>query len=349
MTGCAFVIPGDIGMLTGGYAYDRRVLALLPAHGIDARHVALPGNYPAPTDLDLQQTTRVLAALPADTVLLMDGLAYGAMPEALVAGIRQRIVALCHHPLALEVGVSAERADALRKTETFALAQARHVVVTSALTGRTLATDFGVAKSKIAVAEPGTDRDERATGTGAPLQLLAVGSIVPRKGYDVLVQALADMRRDVDWRLTIVGAVRDVGAGATLNAALQADAGLASRVTILSGIEDGRLGALYRSADIFVMPSHYEGYGMVLAEAMARGLPIVCTTGGAAAETAPDAAAIKVAPGDAAAFAAALDRVLGDRVLRHSMAEASWSAGQLLPTWDDAARGIAAVLKRVAV
>ena len=352
MVSCAFVIPGDIGMLTGGYAYDRRVLALLPAHGIDVQHVALPGSYPTPTAGDLRETERVLAGLPAATVLLMDGLAYGAMPAPLVTGLRQRIVALCHHPLAMEAGVSAECANALRTTETLALAQAQHVLVTSAFTGRALQTEFCVASAKISVAEPGTDRAVRATGTEAPLQLLAVGSIVPRKGYDVLARALAQMRTAPDWRLVIVGAIRDVAARTALEVQLQARGidgqSVAQRVTILSGIDDAQLSALYAKADLFVMPSLYEGYGMVLAEAMARGLPIVCTTGGAAAATAPDAAAIKVAPGDATAFSAALDRVLGDRALRRRYADASWLAGQSLPTWDDTARTIATVLKKVA-
>jgi glycosyltransferase involved in cell wall biosynthesis len=352
LTQVAFVIPGDIAMLTGGYAYDRRVLALLPAHGVTVRHVALPGSYPMPTDADLQETARVLAALPQDTVLLMDGLAYGAMPDSVVRAITQRIVALCHHPLALEEGVSAERARALQSMEMFGLAQARHVVVTSRITGQTLLADFGVGADKMTVAEPGTDRAARATGTRTPLQLLAVGSIVPRKGYDVLARALASMRVTVDWRLTIVGAVRDAQARAALDASLQlvgADGRrVAERVTVLSGVADAGLAQMYRSADVFVMPSLYEGYGMVLAEAMARGLPIVCTTGGAAAETAPDAAAIKVVPGDAAAFADGLARVMSDAALRRRMSDAAWAAGQALPTWDDTARRIADVLKKVA-
>jgi glycosyltransferase involved in cell wall biosynthesis len=339
-------------MLTGGYAYDRRVLALLPAHGVNVRHVALPGSYPMPTDLHLQETVRVLSALPEDLVLLIDGLAYGAMPAAVVTGIRPRIVALCHHPLALEAGVNAERARAVHMMEMFGLAQARHVVVTSRITGQTLLADFGVGADKMTVAEPGTDRADRATGTGTPLQLLAVGSIVPRKGYDVLAQALAAMRVTVDWRLTIVGAVRDVAARAALDASLQlvgADGRrVADRVTVVSGVADAALAQMYAAADVFVMPSLYEGYGMVLAEAMACGLPIVCTTGGAAAETAPDAAAIKVVPGDAAAFADGLARVMADAALRQRMSDAAWVAGQVLPTWDDTARRIAGVLKKVA-
>jgi glycosyltransferase involved in cell wall biosynthesis len=119
-------------------------------------------------------------------------------------------------------------------------------------------------------------------------------------------------------------------------------------LTATGAVDDTALQAHYDRADVFLMSSHFEGYGMVLAEAMARGLPIVCTTGGAAAETAPDTAAIKVAPGDAAAFGAAAARLIADTDLRRRMASASWAAGQTLPTWDDTAATVAGVLRRVA-
>jgi len=105
---------------------------------------------------------------------------------------------------------------------------------------------------------------------------------------------------------------------------------------------------MYASVDVFLLPSLYEGYGMVLAEAMARGLPIVCTTGGAAAETAPDAAAIKVPPGDQSALTAAIRRLLDEPALRRRLADASWAAGQKLPRWEDTARTIAGVIRELA-
>ncbi len=345
MTSCAFVIPGDIDLPTGGYAYDRRVLALLGAHGVETRHVALPGSFPAPTEDDLAETRRILYALPRDAVLLFDGLAYGAMPEAILRPLPQPIVALCHHPLALEAGLDAGRAKALYQSEMTALSLARHVVVTSAATGRTLARDFAVASTNVTVAEPGTQRATRATGTGNPLQLLAVGSIVPRKAYDVLASALALLPANLDWHLTIVGAIRDHGARTALDVALSSIP--ASRIAILGAVDDAALARLYAAADVFVMPSLYEGFGMVLTEAMARGLPIVCTTGGAAADTAPNTAAIKVPPGDTPALAKALTQVIGDASLRLRMANAAWTHAQTLATWDDTARIIASVLKKV--
>lgn len=346
MISCGFLIPGDIDLPTGGYAYDRRVLGLLEAHGVVARHVALSARYPSPGEADLAATLAAVQSLPSDSVLLIDGLAYGAMPTSLIAGFRRPVVALCHHPLALEAGLSEMRQAALRASETEALAKAHHVVVTSPATRALLVRDFGVPAGRITVAIPGTDPAPRSQGSDHGTRLLAVGSIVPRKGYDILIEALAQLS-DLDWSLTIVGAADRSPATADALVAQISAHGLASRVTLAGALSNAGLSLQYGEADIFVMPSLFEGYGMVLAEAMARGLPIVCTTGGAAAETAPDSAAIKVPPGDTIALSDAIARVLCDRALKAAMAKASWSAGQTLPRWEDTARLVAGAIRKV--
>src|SRR5262249_43574676 len=154
---------------------------------------------------DIAETAARLGALAADTVILFDGLAYGAMPAAAIAGLRQPIVALVHHPLGFEAGLSAPRQQQLIALEQAALALARRATATSAATARTLTQQFAVPGNKLTVAEPGTEPAAPARGSLAPLRLLAVGSIVPRKAYDLLVHALAPLA-DLDWRLTIVGA-----------------------------------------------------------------------------------------------------------------------------------------------
>jgi glycosyltransferase involved in cell wall biosynthesis len=344
VTPAAFAIPGDINLPTGGYMYDRRVLALLPKFGVAARQLELPGSFPDPSEADLAETGRILAGVAAGTVLIVDGLAYGALPAGLIEDVRAPIVALVHHPLCLEAGLSEARQKHLRELETAALALAKRVVVTSAATARTLHADFAVEAGKVTVAEPGTDPAQRARGSAGSLQLLSVGSIVPRKAYDILVRALAPLR-DRDWQLTIAGATdRSPEALAAVHADMRAT-GLQERVILTGAVAPERLADMYAAADVFLLPSLYEGYGMVLAEAMARGLPIVCTTGGAAVETVPDAAAIKVPPGDERALSDAIRRLLDEPDLRRRLADASWAAGQQLPRWEDTARTIAGVIE----
>lgn len=349
MTDLVFAIPGDLATPTGGYAYDRRVLALLPGLGVTARHLALPGSFPMPDAADLEATAKAFAAVPDSAVLMVDGLAYGALPEAVIAAARAPIIALVHHPLGLESGLSVPRRDALLASEHVALSFARAIVATSRVTAAMLTADFGVPAQAIVVAEPGTDPRAPATGSaeGAPLSLLSVGAVVPRKGYDVLVEALAPLR-DRAWHLTIAGATdRAPDHVADLRARIAA-ADLGGRVTLTGALSDDALDTAWRAADLFILSSRFEGYGMVLAEAMAYGLPIVATTGGAAAETVPDAAAIKVAPDDAPALSAALASAIDDREARARLREAARLAAATLPRWEDTAACIADVIKKVA-
>jgi glycosyltransferase involved in cell wall biosynthesis len=353
MIDVAFAIPGDIDLRTGGYTYDRRVMALLPRFGVRPAHLPLPAGYPAPSAADLEATAEAFESVPKEAVLLVDGLAYGAMTPEVIARAACPIVALIHHPLCLETGLSPERQAELKASETAALALARRVVVTSPTTAACLVADFAVPTHKIAVAEPGTDPAPRAAGLPTeaaptrPVRIVAVGSVVPRKGYDLLVRALAQLA-DFDWRLVIAGD-RDRSPDTTRGLEAQiASCKLSGRVRLAGSLDEQALGDLYAKADLVAMPSLYEGYGMVLGEALARGLPIVATTGGAAAETVPDGAALKVPPGDAAALTAALRRAIADAGLRRSLADAAWAAGQKLPRWEDTARIVAGAIEGAA-
>ena len=352
MIDAVFAIPGDINLRTGGYTYDRRVMALLPQFHLRVRHLELPAGYPSPSADDLRATAEVFVKVSKEAALLVDGLAYGAMPAQVIARARSPIVALVHHPLCLETGLSAERQAELKTTETAALQLARHVIVTSRTTARRLTAEFAVPAGKITVAEPGTDAAPRAAGPSAAaspdtIRLLAVGSVVPRKGYDVLVEALAELSH-LNWELVIAGD-RDRSPETTKGLEAQIRrCKVSGRVRLEGSLDERAVGDLYARADLVAMPSLYEGYGMVLGEALARGLPIVTTTGGAAAETVPDGAALKVPPGDVEALSAALRRALSDAGLRRKLADAAWAAGQKLPRWEDTARIVAGVIRDVA-
>jgi glycosyltransferase involved in cell wall biosynthesis len=347
MTVVTFVIPGSIDRPTGGYGYDRRVLELLPQHDLSVHHLELPGSFPAPSEVDLTQTGELIRQTPVDSILLIDGLAYGAMPESLITEFRREIVALVHHPLCLEAGLATVRARELRSLEQRALSHAAAVIATSQVTAGILADTFSVPANRLSVAEPGTDRATRARGTASPLKLLAVGSVIPRKGYDVLIEALQPYR-DGSWMLEIVGGL-DLAPDYTKAIMKQiADANLSVRIRLLGTVDPSRLAELYDKADLFVMPSRYEGYGMVMTEAMARGLAIVCTTGVAAAEAIPQGTVLRVEAEDVSALASALGRAIDDPQLRRALGEAAWLAAQKLPTWADTAKHVAETLRRLA-
>ena len=346
MLDVAFAIPGDLKSATGGYSYARKVLALLPQYGINAHHLALPGSFPAPTQDDLALTRHLLEQLHPSTPILFDGLAFGALPPGFLAGLRSPIVALIHHPLAFECGINAGQQELLRRCEREALRHAAAVIATSEMTGRVLNDEYDVAATKLTIAEPGTEPATRSTGTGAPLTMLAVGALIPRKGYGILIEALSAIEEPA-WQLTIAGALEhDPVETNRVREAVMAS-GRRGRITIAGRVSDNHLARLYADADVFVLPSLYEGYGMVLAEALARGLPIVSTTGGAAAETVPDAAALKVPAGNVEALRRALETVLDDAERRSAMAAAAWEAGRALPLWPASIERIANVIKSV--
>ena len=190
-----FAAPGDLSARTGGYGYDRAVIAALPEFNVEVAHVSLKGSFPFPSEAEARDAAQAInAALAPRDVALIDGLAYGALPEDAIRAITAPVLALCHHPLGLEQGLDPRQAEALLRSETAALALAAHVIVTSAHTRKTLIEDFGVAPSRVTVALPGTAPASRASGSGGGTILLAVGSIIARKGFDILVEALAGLR-----------------------------------------------------------------------------------------------------------------------------------------------------------
>jgi glycosyltransferase involved in cell wall biosynthesis len=328
-----FVIPGDLASPTGGYAYDRQVMALLPRHGFAIRHLALPGSFPHPTADDLKTTADALVGIPSTSTILFDGLAFSAIPADVLRAIKAPIIAIIHHPLSFEPGLNEQQRQYLHTSEKTALAFAKAVIVSSPTTKAVLSMEFGYPAERIVIAEPGTVRSQRSNGSVNVPSILSVGAVTPRKGYGVLIEALSRIAH-LGWTATIAGTTeRDPETANFLTSAVSAYR-LSDRVTFTGEIEDTCLNALYEHADLFVSSSLYEGYGMVLAEAMAHGLAIVSTTGGAAAETIPDGAAIKVPPNDAEVLALAIARMLEDTTVRKGFADAAWQAGQNLPTWD---------------
>lgn len=342
-----FAIPGELSTPTGGYKYDRRVIEELRALGWNVHHLALPGDFPSPSEASVAATERALAETPVNAAILFDGLALGALPAAILDRVPRRYIALVHHPLAYETGIAPERAAVLHAMEREVLTRTPRVVVTSSTTADFLSQDFGVARRRITVAEPGTEPAPRARGSKEP-RLLGVGSITPRKGFDTLVSALSSLA-DLTWQCRIAGSFdRDFATAGKLRRQI-ADAKLENRVHLLGTLTDQELSDEYDRATLFVLPSHFEGYGMAFTEALARGLPVVACEGGAVTTTVPAAAGVFVQPGDAKALAEKLRWLLGHPAEITKRADAAWAHASALPRWQDAARKIAAVLQDVSL
>ncbi len=282
-----FAVPGDIDTRTGGTLYDKRVIPKLRAKGWRVGHLAWPASFPFPTAGDLATVKASLAACPDDAIVMIDGLAFGVISDlALAESGRLRLVALVHHPLALESGLAPTTAERFHASERRALSAARHVVVTSTMTATTLAADYEVPRDRITVAQPGTDKPKAplVRPSDRQLHVLSVGTVTPRKAHSVLVDALAQIT-EVDWHCTVAGSLqRDQETADALQRQI-ADLGLAQRITLTGEIDD--LTPLYERADLLASSSRFEGFGMAIAEALAYGLPIVAARGGAVADVIP--------------------------------------------------------------
>jgi glycosyltransferase involved in cell wall biosynthesis len=345
VTPIVLMVPGSIETRTGGYEYDRRMAAGLRARGCTVSVQELDVSFPHPTAAALDDAAAILAAIPDGTIVVVDGLALGAMPAEIEReACRLRLVALVHMPLADESGLDPVAAARLHDDEGRALGAAALVVATSERTADALASD-GLPRTRIAIVEPGTDPAPIARGSGDPsaVHLVCVATLGPGKGHEILVRALGDIPR-AGWRLTCAGSVDRYPAIAhTVRDRLRLY-GLNDRVSLVGELDGPAVTALYDRADVFVLPTLHESYGMAVAEALGRGLPIVSTTTGAISALVGGDAGILVAPGDAAALSRALRSIVADRLLRARLAGGARRARTRLRSWECAAEAMASVL-----
>lgn len=348
MRRAVFAIPGDLDTPTGGYAYDKRIIRELRGLGWHIDVLDLGNSFPFPDAAARARASVLLNGIEAGSVVVIDGLAYGVLAdEAMYLGKKVHLVALVHHPLALEAGLDVRQMQELRASEIAALGHASAVIVTSEPTRAIVLEQYRVPSDRIHVVLPGVDRpvQPREKRARDPVRLLSVGSLIERKGYDILLQALAQLK-DLPWRLVIAGDMtRDLNVSARLTSDI-ARLGLGDRIELTGAVSAERLQALYADADVFVLASRFEGYGMVFGEAIAAGLPIVGTDVGAAREMAGPAGRI-VTPGDATSLKSALRDVIASRDTRVMMAEAAMERAGKLPEWRRSGEQFAKILERL--
>jgi glycosyltransferase involved in cell wall biosynthesis len=332
---------------SGGNTYDRRVCRGLVARGWAVHEHAVRGAWPRPGEAGHAALARAVRRIPDGAVVLLDGLIASAAPEALVPqACRLRQVVLVHMPLGHRP--PDDEAGTVRAREREVLAAASAVVTTSEWTRRRLGELYALPADRVHVAEPGVDAACLAPGTAAGDALLCVAALTRDKGHDVLLDGLATVT-DLSWRCVCVGSlVRDPAFAAGMRRATQIK-GLSDRVRFPGPRTGPELDRAYAAADLLVLASHAETYGMVVTESLARGLPVLTSEVGGVTEalghgddgTRPG---MLVPPGDAAALGAAVRTWLGDAELRGRLRRAALERRASLCRWPATTAIIAGVL-----
>jgi glycosyltransferase involved in cell wall biosynthesis len=330
MTEIAFIVPGRLDQITGGYLFDRRIVEGLRARGRTVRVIELSAR-------DRNANGTVLADLADGTRTVVDGLALASLADTVAAhACRLHLIAFVHGPLALETSLPPAAAQRAAAREAELLSRVCGILCPSHATAAAVER-YGVPQERIAVVTPGTANPSRPPKPRRfPVRaLLCVANLVPRKGHELLVEALA-RTRDLDWSLSCVGSLdRDPAMTRSVRRVIRA-AGLGRRITLVGECPPHSVARAYRAADAFVLPSFHEGYGMVYAEAMAHGLPVIATTAAAIPETVPPQAGLLVPPGDPAALARAIRRIITEPALAARLAAGSRTVGARLPNWPQA-------------
>ena len=348
------VVPGGIddpARPSGGNVYDRRICNGLAALGWDVHEHVLDGGWPWPDDEAQRALASAIADLPDGAVVLVDGLIASTAAAALVPHAeRLALVVLVHLPLG-DGPPGHEVADA-RSRECAVLAAARGVVTTSEWTRDLLLDLYPLRPENVVVAEPGVDSAELAPGTADGGQLLCVAAVSSHKGHDVLLAALAAVP-DLSWRCVLVGALDRDPDFADLLQRRAKDTGLDDRIWFAGALTGDELGRAYAAADVLVVPSLGETYGMVVTEALARGLPVIATAVGGLPNTLGRTAdgrrpGLLVEPGDAPALAGALSSWLRDAELRRGLRVAAGERRGALVDWSATVERVSRVLTEAA-
>ncbi len=337
----AFVTVGDTDRLTGGYLYNRRLLDGLAENGVGVHQIAPCGADPAG---QAEASAGFGSALdPARfDVLVVDALARLVVAPHLDGWRSARpVVALVHELPGVADPTTAERE---RPFEGPLLRSDRLVAVSGH--GEKVLLDRGVPAGRVASVRPGFDALEPCPGgtsVGGTTRVLCVAQWIPRKGVLDLVRAWSVEERPG----AILDLVGDTDADPGYAAKVLEAASEDLSVIVRGRVSDAGLVGLYASADLFALPSRYEGYGIVYAEALSFGLPVVACEVGPVPEVVGGEAALLVPPGGTDALSGALGRLLSDGGLKQKMSAAALRRAASLPRWRDTVRGFLDVLRSV--
>jgi glycosyltransferase involved in cell wall biosynthesis len=358
---------------TGGTVYDQNLVTEFRALGIAVRLYRLAGPWP---ETDASTQANLARALRAQPACLVDGILAGASPEVVAAAVESghAVTLVVHLPISDELGLDPARRKRYAALEEQAVRAASGVVCPSHWCAAELRQRYG--RSDLGVAIPGVTPALAARGSqhsgGAP-RLLTLASLTPTKDQLTLVRAFARLT-DLAWSADLVGFdVADPGYAARVRHEV-AEAGLKDRVSVTGALTGSALDQRWDAADLLVLPSRVETFGLVVTEALARGIPAIVSAGTGAVEALQQGATVPtdavqgtagttdampgtarptnampgtaVPPGDPTALAAVLRRWLTEPTLRRAWQQSALARRGNLPGWQRTAEAVLSYLER---
>jgi len=335
---------------TGGNVYNRALIAELRTLGIDIRLQTLAGPWP---DGDASTHLALARALRATPASLVDGIVACASADVVAAAVEAGhvVTIVLHLPLSDELGIEPARRQRYALLESRAVHAASGVLCSSHWAAAELNSRYG--RGDVGIAVPGVTPADVARGSQdfGPPRLLSLATLTPTKDQLTLIRALAQLA-DLSWTADLVGSDRaDPGYAGQVRTEIAA-AGLAERIMVPGALVGQPLDQKWQAADLLVLTSRVETYGLVVTEALARGIPAIVSAGTGAVEALQEGATTAETPGTAVpaadpdGLAAVLRSWLTEPVLRHSWRQAALALRDTLPRWQQTAEAVLAYLNR---
>lgn len=266
------LFTGEYYSISGGYIYNRKLVENLKTFGVEVKLVQLSEKQVSDSPGTTENLELILSKIPTGSILLIDSLAFGSNHTLWKKYYHSQIlVPLIHLPLFLNIDFSSD--FMIKEKELEALSFARHIIVTSSFTKLALEKE-GVSVSKISVIIPGVEvLTKKKHYPFFPRQFLCVSNINRYKNQLLLLTVLTRLKH-FDWILHLVGSTRtDPDYFYTILSFISANE-LDKKVVIHGELSGDRLFEKYSQSDLFLFPSTFETYGMVIAEALNSGVPV---------------------------------------------------------------------------
>jgi glycosyltransferase involved in cell wall biosynthesis len=339
-----FLITGDIQSLTGGYLYNMHMINGLRGKGHLVNVFGTDWQWKDSDSLEYI-CRHHLKKLPHGSCVIVDSLILASLHHIVQEfGDRLKFLGLIHLPASYNVlsGVHGKLAD----EELTAINDMRQVIVTGQFTFDLLC-NVGLNPARICLVEPGTDHFPRKKRyKPVPSELLCIANYSALKAQDVLIRALCRLTA-WNWSLHLYGDTnRDKKYTEALRSLIR-QLKMEHRIIVHGIVERHEISTVFLNADLFLMPSLFESYGMAITESLAHGIPVVTTSAGNIPYTLPAGMGLLTEPGNEEQLADTIRSIFYDPVKYDALCKAASQYFKQVRSWEQAVSDFETILQKM--